>query len=372
MDDFDQDLVYPGVILISELNIYMVESFLGYGAYGNVVMCTRVNDMRVVAIKMIHNFHREAAVQELATALQHLKDIELIHMDLKLDNIMLVNHKEAPFKVKLIDFGLACDKSAVVYGSYVQTLFYRAPEILLGLPFNEAIDMWSLGCIIAELFLGTPLYPGSSSYNMMRYMVETQHMPPDSMLEFGMYTYKYFQKDLNTNLWSLKTPDVKDAVSWEARTWRPKSLDDILHIWPLRSTYYSDVFSELLDLSLFADIVKAMLQLDASLRITPQEALSHPFTNLSFFSDHLPNNYTWSCFDAMKCYQHPVTSYSAAKVYEKFILDSPESFDLTLNQPNNPDPSTSNASYSQEEENEIIPGCENVTIERFTWAEPTM
>lgn len=40
----------------------------------------------------------------------------------------------------------------------------------------------------------------------MRYMVETQHMPPDSMLEFGMYTYKYFQKDLNTNLWSLKVP----------------------------------------------------------------------------------------------------------------------------------------------------------------------
>lgn len=65
MDDFDQDLVYPGVILISELNIYMVESFLGYGAYGNVVMCTRVNDMKVVAIKMIHKFHREAAVQEV-------------------------------------------------------------------------------------------------------------------------------------------------------------------------------------------------------------------------------------------------------------------------------------------------------------------
>lgn len=40
----------------------------------------------------------------------------------------------------------------------------------------------------------------------MRYMVETQHMPPDSMLELGMYTYKYFQKDLNTNLWSLNVP----------------------------------------------------------------------------------------------------------------------------------------------------------------------
>lgn len=65
MDNFDQDLVYPGVVLISEINLYMVESFLGYGAYGKVVMCTRANDMKVVAIKMIHKFYREAAFQEV-------------------------------------------------------------------------------------------------------------------------------------------------------------------------------------------------------------------------------------------------------------------------------------------------------------------
>ena len=44
---------------------------------------------------------------------------------------------------------------------------YRAPEILLGLPFCEAVDMWSLGCVIAELFLGWPLYPGSSEYDQV-------------------------------------------------------------------------------------------------------------------------------------------------------------------------------------------------------------
>lgn len=43
----------------------------------------------------------------------------------------------------------------------------RAPEILLGLHFSEAIDMWSLGCVIAELFLGWPLYPGSSEYDQV-------------------------------------------------------------------------------------------------------------------------------------------------------------------------------------------------------------
>ena len=44
---------------------------------------------------------------------------------------------------------------------------FRAPEIILGLPFNEAIDMWSLGCVAAELFLGWPLYPGPSEYDQV-------------------------------------------------------------------------------------------------------------------------------------------------------------------------------------------------------------
>lgn len=65
MNNFEQDLVYPGVILISEDNMYIVESFLGCGAYGKVVMCTRVNDAKVVTIKMIHEFHHKAAFQEV-------------------------------------------------------------------------------------------------------------------------------------------------------------------------------------------------------------------------------------------------------------------------------------------------------------------
>ena len=52
----------------------------------------------------------------------------------------------------------------------ILSLFFvtRAPEIILGLPFNEAIDMWSVGCVIAELFLGWPLFPGSSEYDQVR------------------------------------------------------------------------------------------------------------------------------------------------------------------------------------------------------------
>ncbi|XP_039977780.1 homeodomain-interacting protein kinase 1-like [Xiphias gladius] len=106
-------------------------------------------------------------ILQLANALDHLKASGIIHADLKLENVMLVDHLQAPYRVKVIDFGLACDVSAAKLGSYIQTRPYRSPEIILGLPFTEAIDMWSLGCMAATLYLGTLLYPGMSQYDMV-------------------------------------------------------------------------------------------------------------------------------------------------------------------------------------------------------------
>lgn len=74
----------------------------------------------------------------------------------------------------MIDFGSASYASKVITSTYLQSRYYRAPEIVLGLPFAEAIDMWSLGCVIAELFLGWPLYPGASEYDQIRYISQTQ------------------------------------------------------------------------------------------------------------------------------------------------------------------------------------------------------
>ncbi|CAF99493.1 unnamed protein product [Tetraodon nigroviridis] len=75
--------------------------------------------------------------------------------------------KMYPFMIKLIDFGLAEEMSRVVPGSEVQPLWYRAPEVLLGLPLTEAIDIWSLGCLAAQLYLGRQLYHTSSESEMV-------------------------------------------------------------------------------------------------------------------------------------------------------------------------------------------------------------
>ena len=112
--------------------------------------------------------------QQVLTALWKLRTLGLIHADLKPENIMLCDSKKQPFMVKVIDFGSASHVSKAIPSTYLQSRYYRAPEILLGLPFNEAIDCWSLGCVMAELFLGWPLYPGASEYDQIRYIIQTQ------------------------------------------------------------------------------------------------------------------------------------------------------------------------------------------------------
>uniref|UniRef100_A0A3Q3W3V0 Protein kinase domain-containing protein n=1 Tax=Mola mola TaxID=94237 RepID=A0A3Q3W3V0_MOLML len=104
----------------------------------------RVSEMRVIA-------------QQMLVALNALKSIGLIHGDIKPDNIMLVNHTAQPFKIKLIDFGLAHSASKITAGTKIQAVGYRAPEVMLGCPMNEAIDMWSLGCVLAFMYLGRHL-----------------------------------------------------------------------------------------------------------------------------------------------------------------------------------------------------------------------
>jgi serine/threonine protein kinase len=76
----------------------------------------------------------------------------------------------------------------------------------IGLPFSDAIDMWSLGCVAAELFLGLPLYPGSCEYDQIRYISQAQGLPAQYMLKSGPKTKKYFFRDMDGScpFWRLK------------------------------------------------------------------------------------------------------------------------------------------------------------------------
>uniref|UniRef100_A0AAQ5X426 Protein kinase domain-containing protein n=1 Tax=Amphiprion ocellaris TaxID=80972 RepID=A0AAQ5X426_AMPOC len=148
-----------------------------------------------------------SVLHQLATALSYVHSINIIHADLKPVNIMVVDRHQHPVRVKVIDFGLACPVSEAQQGMRLGTLWYRAPEMSLGVPLSQAFDMWALGLVMAELAMGCQLYPGRTDYDVLRFIVETQGQPSDDVLDHGLYTPKFFIKQNNgATRWRFKSP----------------------------------------------------------------------------------------------------------------------------------------------------------------------
>jgi serine/threonine protein kinase len=92
----------------------------------------------------------------------------IIHCDLKPENLMFVADMKRPnYRIKIIDYGSSCYTNEKFY-SYIQSRFYRAPEVILGMPYSNKIDIWSFGCILVELYLGLPIFPGNSMYDQLK------------------------------------------------------------------------------------------------------------------------------------------------------------------------------------------------------------
>lgn len=133
------------------------------------------NNFMGLSLKLI----RKYAIQML-NSLKILKQHSIVHCDLKPENILVEDMKKGIIKV--IDFGSSCFENEQIY-TYIQSRFYRAPEIMLGIHYTTAIDIWSFGCILAELFTGFPLYPGESEPEQMSLIMEINSRPPSSLLK---------------------------------------------------------------------------------------------------------------------------------------------------------------------------------------------
>uniref|UniRef100_A0A3B3CDR2 Protein kinase domain-containing protein n=1 Tax=Oryzias melastigma TaxID=30732 RepID=A0A3B3CDR2_ORYME len=97
----------------------------------------RGRDFRPLSLKEI-----KAIARQLLVALKGLKKINMVHCDIKLDNIMLKDHASESFRLKLIDFGFAKKAEDLETGATIQNLIFRAPEVILGLPLDERVDLW--------------------------------------------------------------------------------------------------------------------------------------------------------------------------------------------------------------------------------------
>ncbi|KAM9778138.1 homeodomain-interacting protein kinase 2-like [Syngnathus typhle] len=216
---------------------------------------------------------------QMATALRHLSDGRIVHTDIKTDNIMVVDRRRLPLNFKLIDFGLAKNVRDLKPGDYVQTSWYRAPEVVLGAPLNEAMDMWSLGIVAVKLATGYHLYPGDSDYDSLAYMIQTQGQLSKSMLDRGLRTGAYFKRQIMAPQgWKLKTP--KEMGYDSAVQVRPLNLKSLEEIEVVQKT------GEERKRCLFIDLVTKMLQLDPDLRIKPVDFLRHSFFKPSRPRDH--------------------------------------------------------------------------------------
>ena len=81
----------------------------------------------------------------------------------------------------MIDFGSSCFESEKLY-TYIQSRFYRSPEIILGLGYSTQIDMWSFGCLLCELYLGYPIFAGDSEYDQLLAMMEVLGPPARELI----------------------------------------------------------------------------------------------------------------------------------------------------------------------------------------------
>lgn len=232
--NFDQSFYFRGHLCIStdllDMNLY---EFI------------KIHDFRGFSLKLIRRF-----TKQMLGCLVLLHHKRVIHCDLKPENILLAH--PAHTDIKVIDFGSSCFENEKVY-TYIQSRFYRSPEVILGMSYGMPIDMWSLGCILAELYTGYPIFPGENEQEQLACIMEVFGPPEKHLIEKSSRKKLFFD--------SMGKPRL--TVSSKGKRRRPSSKD-------LRSVLKCDDEA-------FLDFISRCLRWDPVRRMNPHEALRHEF-----------------------------------------------------------------------------------------------
>uniref|UniRef100_A0A3P9KRH7 Protein kinase domain-containing protein n=1 Tax=Oryzias latipes TaxID=8090 RepID=A0A3P9KRH7_ORYLA len=294
-----------GHYLVGNQGIYKVQEFLGQGSFGKVAKCTKLGSPECYAIKimksswagerefkmmklikdldpdenhlikmfewfpfqnmtcivyelldvnlhdslmnemqMVHLCWIRVIAQHLLKALKALKSIGVAHCDIKLDNIMFAELDSV--NVKLIDFGLAVETKKLSTEIEIQVTPFRAPEVILGLPLDESVDMWALGVVLASVYFGNYPFPSETEYETIRAMV--------------LCTPEEYTETTGEQV------EIKNHVI---------NLDAMIH-------EHRDMFNDHDDDDhrAFIDLLKNMLEVNPKNRITPRQALEHDFITM--------------------------------------------------------------------------------------------
>uniref|UniRef100_A0A674NUU5 mitogen-activated protein kinase n=1 Tax=Takifugu rubripes TaxID=31033 RepID=A0A674NUU5_TAKRU len=211
------DVFTPATSLKEFTDVYLVTHLMG-ADLNNIVKCQKLTDD-----------HVQFLIYQILRGLKYIHSADIIHRDLKPSNLAVNEDCE----LKILDFGLARHTDDEMTG-YVATRWYRAPEIMLNwMHYNMTVDIWSVGCIMAELLTGRTLFPGTDRI-----------LPP---LHVCANDCQYTQCFLNY-------------------------IKSLPHM-PKRN--FADVFIGANPLAV--DLLEKMLVLDTDKRITASKALAHPY-----------------------------------------------------------------------------------------------
>ncbi|KAL1888694.1 serine/threonine protein kinase, CMGC, dual-specificity [Sporothrix stenoceras] len=211
----------------------------------NLYEFIKANSFRGSSLKLVRRF-----TKQMLSSLMLLKQHKVIHCDLKPENVLLRHPLHTELKV--IDFGSSCFENERVY-TYIQSRFYRSPEVILGMTYGMAIDMWSLGCILAELFTGVPIFPGENEQEQLACIMEVFGPPEKHLIEKSTRKKLFFD--------SMGKPRL--TVSSKGRRRRPssKTLQQVIKC----------------DDEAFLDFLSRCLRWDPDRRLKPEEAIRHEF-----------------------------------------------------------------------------------------------
>ena len=197
----------------------------------------------------------KAQVRQLTTSMLHcvheIHSKGVIHCDIKPENFLLTSADATA--VKIIDFGLSCLQTDLVRSHSFGSLFYSAPEVQLDAGYGMPIDMWSVGCIVAELCTGKPLFTGQSSEQQLALQTAMLGMPPAELLAPGNRSELYFERT-PAHGWRQVNKEYGEPGS------RPLSV-------VLRGKVEADAL----------DFIEKCVQWEPAKRMTAAQALQHPF-----------------------------------------------------------------------------------------------
>ena len=238
---------HPNVVNVVDIafNNTNIELCLEYCRYDlrKLIECKKGDDS-FYNIKFIKNM-----MYQLLKGVDHLHSHKILHRDLKPQNILV---KEDKWILKLADFGLSRVYSIPIrpYTKEVLTLWYRAPEMMLGISnYAIGLDIWSIGCILGELYIKKPLFMGDSEIDQL-YKIMQIYGTFNELTLPGYKAFPYF----NQNFPFWKGIGLRQYVNKRCSEEGGIPMDDLAF-----------------------DLLEKMLAIDPIKRITCKESLNHPY-----------------------------------------------------------------------------------------------